>query len=90
MHAAYLFGLRYIIRAIAGRLFIERGMSMWYDVIDWLGGYPFEVAKPEDVFGFFRDRGFVLEKLKTCGGRMGCNEFMFHREKAQNRLHGKR
>ena len=80
VHAPYLFGLRYLVRAITGRLFIERGMSMWYDMIDWLGGYPFEIAKPEDIFDFFRDRGFVLDKLKTCGGRMGCNEFVFHKE----------
>ena len=79
VHAPYLFGLRYLVRAITGRLFIERGMSMWYDMIDWLGGYPFEVAKPEDIFSFFRDRGFVLDELKTCGGRMGCNEFVFHK-----------
>src|SRR5579871_3472881 len=24
----------------------ERGMSPWWDLIDWVGGYPFEVAKP--------------------------------------------
>ncbi len=21
-----------------------RGMSKWYDLVDWVGGYPFEVA----------------------------------------------
>ena len=24
----------------------ERGMSFWQDLVDWVGGYPFEVAKP--------------------------------------------
>jgi 2-polyprenyl-6-hydroxyphenyl methylase/3-demethylubiquinone-9 3-methyltransferase len=56
---------------------IERGMSPWWDVVDWVGGYPFEVAKPEAVFDFFRAKGFVLTKLKTCGGGHGCNEFVF-------------
>lgn len=56
-----------------------RGMSRVHDWVDWLGGYPFEVAKPEQVFTLFRDRGFVLEKLKTCGGGIGCNEFLFRR-----------
>src|SRR5204862_2842045 len=23
-----------------------RGMSRWHDVVDWIGGYPFEVATP--------------------------------------------
>jgi 2-polyprenyl-6-hydroxyphenyl methylase/3-demethylubiquinone-9 3-methyltransferase len=52
-------------------------MSPWYDLIDWVGGYPFETAKPEAVFNFFKQRGFALEKLKTCGGGHGCNEFVF-------------
>lgn len=24
-----------------------RGMSRWHDLVDWVGGYPFEVASPE-------------------------------------------
>lgn len=57
----------------------ERGMSPWRDVIDWVGGYPFEVATPEAVFRHARGRGFTLEGLKTCGGGHGCNEFVFRR-----------
>lgn len=55
----------------------NRGMSAWWDVVDWVGGYPFEVAKPEEIFDFFRRKGFVLRQLKTCGGGRGCNEFVF-------------
>ena len=55
----------------------SRGMSPWRDVVDWVGGLPFEVAKPEQIFYFFRDRGFQLTKLKTCVGGKGCNEFVF-------------
>jgi 2-polyprenyl-6-hydroxyphenyl methylase/3-demethylubiquinone-9 3-methyltransferase len=79
IHAPYLFGLRWLVRALTGQLSLRRGMSFWHDMIDWLGGYPFEVAKPEAVFHFFRDRGLLLEELRTCGGRMGCNEFVFLR-----------
>jgi len=56
----------------------ERGMSAWHDLVDWVGGYPFEVAKPEEVFDFCRARGFTLERLITRQGR-GCNEFCFRR-----------
>ncbi len=56
-----------------------RGMHAWYDLVDWIGGYPFEVARPEDVFRRLRDRGFTLEELVTCGGGLGCNEFLFRR-----------
>lgn len=54
-----------------------RGMSPWLDVVDWVGGYPFEVAKPEEIFSFYQDRGFLLKQLKTCAGGLGCNEFVF-------------
>lgn len=57
-----------------------RGMSPWHDLVDWVGGYPFEVAKPEEIFDFLRRRGFVLCKLKTCGGGLGCNEYVFCRK----------
>jgi len=58
---------------------MSRGMSLIHDWKDWLGGYPFEVAKPEEIFEFCHSRGFSLEKLTTCGGRLGCNEFVFSR-----------
>ena len=61
----------------------SRGMSVYHDIIDWLGGYPFEVAKPEEVFEFFTARGFRLCKLKTSAGTGGCNEFVFEDASAE-------
>ena len=58
-----------------------RGMSAWHDVVDWVGGYPFEVAKPEEVFDFFKSKKFELQRLKTCAGGIGCNEFVFSKKK---------
>lgn len=55
-------------------------MSLWRDLIDWVGGYPFEVAKPEQIFDFYRVRGFTLLRLRTCAGTLGCNEFVFEKE----------
>lgn len=57
-----------------------RGMSRWHDLVDWVGGYPFEVAKPEQVFDFCRARGFALRRLKTVGGGLGNNQFVFVRK----------
>ncbi len=59
-----------------------RGMSAFRDWIDWVGGLPFEVAKPEQIFNFYHARGFILELLKTCGGGLGCNEFVFTKRQA--------
>jgi len=57
----------------------QRGMSPWWDLIDWVGGYPFEVARPEAILDFYLHRGFILTRLTTCGGALGCNEFVFVR-----------
>lgn len=56
-----------------------RGMSYWHDLVDWIGGYPFEVAKPENIFSFYRNRGFSLDQMQTCSGGLGCNQFVFSR-----------
>jgi 2-polyprenyl-6-hydroxyphenyl methylase/3-demethylubiquinone-9 3-methyltransferase len=40
-----------------------RGMSAWTDVIDWVGGYPFEVAKPCEILRFFVARDFHAEDM---------------------------
>ena len=55
----------------------NRGMSRMHDYLDWLGGLPFEVAKPEEIFHALQSKGFRLARLKTCGGGLGCNEFLF-------------
>jgi 2-polyprenyl-3-methyl-5-hydroxy-6-metoxy-1,4-benzoquinol methylase len=57
----------------------KRGMSPWRDIVDWVGGYPFEVAKPEAIFDFYRARGFQLDRLSTCGGTLGCNQFVMRK-----------
>jgi len=56
----------------------ERGMSLYYDWIDWLGGWPFEVARPERVRAFFEKAGFELTK-EILTGSWGCNQYVFHR-----------
>jgi len=59
----------------------NRGMSHWHDLLDWVGGYPYEVARPDEIVRFFRARGFVLDNLKT-GAGLGCNEFVLRRSDA--------
>jgi 2-polyprenyl-3-methyl-5-hydroxy-6-metoxy-1,4-benzoquinol methylase len=57
----------------------ERGMSRWRDIVDWVGGYPYEAATPEQIFDFYEARGFRLVTLKCGGVGLGCNEFVFRR-----------
>lgn len=54
-----------------------RGMSVVRDWFDWLGGYPFEAAKPEDIILPISKRGFQLTNLVTAGGSVGCVEYVF-------------
>jgi 2-polyprenyl-6-hydroxyphenyl methylase/3-demethylubiquinone-9 3-methyltransferase len=56
----------------------ERGMARATDFVDWVGGYPFEFAAAEEIFEFYRQRGFTLSFLKTRIGN-ACNEFVFTR-----------
>jgi 2-polyprenyl-3-methyl-5-hydroxy-6-metoxy-1,4-benzoquinol methylase len=54
-----------------------RGMSFYTDVVDWIGGYPFETATPDEIIDFYEKRDFKLQNMKTVGRKMGCNEFNF-------------
>jgi 2-polyprenyl-6-hydroxyphenyl methylase/3-demethylubiquinone-9 3-methyltransferase len=58
----------------------QRGMSVWHDWLDWLGGFPFEVAKPEQVFHYMRSHGFTLQDFTTQGGSVGCVEYRFQHD----------
>lgn len=77
LHFPFLYLGPWLYRLLTGRLKIERGMSLWYDMLDWLGGYPFEVATAGKVIDFYQEKGFILNKVKTCGRKHGCNEFIF-------------
>ncbi len=51
-------------------------MSVYHDWIDWLGGFPFEVASVDKILNFLYPKGFNLIKVKT-NLNAGCNEFVF-------------
>lgn len=57
----------------------NRGMSIWHDWHDWLGGYPFETAKPEAIIFPVKRQGFELTNLNTQYGTVGCVEYVFRR-----------
>lgn len=55
----------------------NRGMSRWHDIVDWVGGYPYEVATPDRILDFFRVRGFELTSIRAGNVGLGCNQFVF-------------
>ncbi len=58
-----------------------RGMNRWHDIIDWVGGFPYEVATVDEIFDFYKQRGFNMTKVKSGGVGLGCNEFVFEKAK---------
>lgn len=81
VNAPRLVGVRTIARRVTGRLSPERGMSFWYDIFDWMGGYPFEVATPQEIVAFFETRGFIKQRVVPSPGH-GCNQFVFRRARS--------
>ena len=57
----------------------RRGMTRWRDIIDWVGGYPYEVARTDQIFDFYRARGFAMRRMRCATGSLGCNEFVFEK-----------
>jgi len=53
-----------------------RGMNFYRDIVDWLGGYPFEYASVEKIKKFYEKSGLKLINLRKTN-REGCNEFLF-------------
>ncbi len=60
----------------------KRGMSRWRDAVDWVGGYPYEYAKPDRIFDFYAARGYTMRRLRCSAGPLGCNEFVFVKDHA--------
>lgn len=56
----------------------RRGMSVMHDLIDWIGGFPFEFARYEVLQGHIYARGFEFLKGKQATS-LGCHELVFKR-----------
>ena len=56
----------------------NRGMSWMHDVIDWVGGYPYECASVEAITGFYRRDGFDPIKIRA-NSSYGCHQIVFGR-----------
>ena len=57
----------------------NRGMSRWHDAVDWIGGYPYEVATAGQLIDFFKAKGFEMLQVKPPDYKLGCNELVFAR-----------
>ena len=60
----------------------KRGMSILHDMIDWMGGFPFEFATYDTLAGYMRTRGFELVNGKPASS-LGCHEMVFRHNPRQ-------
>src|SRR5262245_3761087 len=63
---------------------VTRGMDQDHDFHDWLGGYPYESATPDEIDGFLSPRGFCLEHAARVQRSLGffgsgCAEYVYRR-----------
>ena len=56
----------------------ERGMHVVTDLLDWIGGYPYEYAKWKEVVDFFSERRFIASTVTPSDGT-GNHQFVFVR-----------
>ncbi|MDW8056597.1 MAG: hypothetical protein RMJ13_07835 [Elusimicrobiota bacterium] len=86
----------YMLKNKTLNLYRERSMHVFYDAIDWLGGFPYEYASFDEVKNFVENKGFILTKeVKKLpqenytptifsilrAKNTGCNEFVFRKIK---------
>lgn len=57
----------------------ERGMSARYDMVDWVGGFPYEFAAIETLLGYFKSRGFSVIKANP-NTSLGCHQLALKRD----------
>lgn len=80
-----LHGLAIAIRAVLRREEGERvrGMDWFHDARDWLGGYPYESASPEQVAAMVGPDFELMQSFNTKAGSgilgSGCGEYVFRR-----------
>lgn len=89
-------GLAFFIRTGRFALTNRRGMHLFYDAIDWLGGYPYEFASFKEINNFIEEKCFMLIQAPTIYRdyidyslfslsrilpvNTGCNEFVFKKK----------
>lgn len=78
-----------ILRLMAGRILrgknpfkwnqrTTRGMNVYNDLVDWLGGLPYEVASTEEITQFCTTKGLELKKILPMP-EGACSIYLFHK-----------
>lgn len=63
-----------------------RGMDFFYDVVDWVGGYPYEYASISRIKELVCSKNFVCVRVIPTQVPTGCNQFVFQKQYEENSL----
>lgn len=58
---------------------MDRGMAFLHNVVDWIGGYPYEYAGIEEIQDIISKLGFTCLRTRAAQVPTGCNEYVFRR-----------
>lgn len=80
--ARYMWGeLRWLRSPLGWNKPTTRGMNTYIDLVDWLGGLPYEVASIDEVVVRMRKKGFTAERIVALG-EGSCSSYVFTRAPA--------
>lgn len=80
--AGIFYVLIYLAKLVITRdnpLKMHRGMDFYHDVIDWIGGYPYEYASIAEMKRFVENLGFKMIRVFSAAVPTGNNQFIFHK-----------
>jgi 2-polyprenyl-6-hydroxyphenyl methylase/3-demethylubiquinone-9 3-methyltransferase len=59
---------------------MQRGMDFMHNIVDWVGGYPYEYASVEEMKAMLGTLGFEVLRVFPAKVPTGCNEFVCRRK----------
>ena len=64
---------------------VGRGMNEYHDIVDWLGGLPYETATADEVVQFTRRIGLVMERIRPTK-EQDCSIYVMSRADARKQV----
>jgi len=58
---------------------LDRGMNTYHDLIDWLGGLPYEAASEDEFLQWGIANKLQLKRIWCSNGKGSCNYYLFQR-----------
>ena len=55
---------------------MQRGMDFKHNIVDWIGGYPYEYASLQEMTSILEKLGFEILHIFPASVPIGCNEFV--------------